>query len=795
MTTNRSLPNPMRFTFKQGLKSITAAVAVILCGVTAFLTTLYTLAELFSKTPVFDDNGIVTGYSESKDLYHFIIFPDAEYMSTVLLIIIAAGGVLAAICSFNFITSKKMVNVYYSLGITRTKLFCGKYLSGLLLLFIAIFIPMLLIFIGNIAALGFSASMFKAVMFYFLNFICIAFTSYTITSAVFAAVGTTFETAIFSAIILFIPDIFLYSVQALMDKFLYGNPYGNNFVFANEYYYTGEQGISTLPQKFSFLSPVFWGKKQLVEFSLADKQNAKDAVPEISPNFVYALIWLAVCIAVFFLAVLLFNKRKAEICGFIGTNRYLNSAVSLLAAFAAFCVIISNFEDLIAGIALGALAFAIVHLVLEIIVLRDLKKFVRGLYKLPIGIVVSIAIVFLFSSGLFGYSQKIPDISDIKSVAVTYVGTNNEYGLFSDNYYYFSCDYRYYGFSNSLSGEFTTANDIKAVVEAHEVIANTDESDRTLENEIQFIYTLKDGSTVMRSFNAVSPEGYKKVLYLEDCDYYDEVLKDYFKGKIREFKDWDDSKEYVFSSAQKNLRDTYTVNVYSKYIDKVFTVNLSESDKAKLLGALYTDIVNRSAQEKYYPDESPVAFVNFLYGEGAISSEDAPEQSEISEAAFSAIYSEFNDSSPWMPYFSVYVTTDMTNTIQLLKDMGLYEKVTAAPEFVSAEIVDARTAYDATIGKEDYLSDKYSRLFLGNYSATKSTNPNQDWTWYDSMLDSLVEGTVVKDEHTIAELMKCSYTVYEQDDTDKGWFVSFKTADGSTALCYIPEGKLPAGVK
>ncbi len=797
MTTNQSLRKPMLFTFKQGLKSITTAVAVILCGAITFFTAFFTLIELFTSSPIYDDNWNITEYIENKELYHYLIFCDAnEFMTPILLIIIAAGGVLAAICTFNFITSKKMVNVYYSLGITRAKLFCGKYFSGLLLLFIAVFFPLLLTFIGNVATVGYSATLMKAILFYLFKFTLTAFTSYTITSAVFAVVGTTFETAIFSAIILFIPDIFLYSVQMLMDKFLYGNPYGYTFIYANDYAYYG-QTASSLPERFSWISPVFWGKEQINEFALAEKSDAKDVIPQISPNFIYTLVWFAICVAVFFLAVLLFNRRKAEICGFIGTNRYLNSAVSLLAAFSVFSIAVSFVDEIVLGIALGALAFAIVHLLLEIIVLRDLKKFARGLYKLPVGIAVSIAIVFIFNSGFFGYSQNIPETENIQSVAVTYVGTNTEYGLFNDsNSSWQWNELGYYEYSNSLAGEFTTKNDINAVLDAHKLIAETAEEDRTIESNVQFVYTLKDGSIVKRNFASVSPDAYKKLLYLEDCNYYDEQLKKYFKGDIKEFKQYEDSAEYNFAEAQKTLRTSYSINLYSKYMNKEFTVNLTENDKKKLLDALYNDIMNRSAEEKYYPAETPVAFIYFnnqynFYGDSEYLMP-AEAESTITENDYTAKYTDypFCYNSVYNPNFTTYITTDMVNTIQLLKDMGLYEKLTETPEFVSAEIIDAQTAYDSYEWR--YITS--SRCYLSKYSASKSES-GQEWENYTNILEAEVDGTVVTEQTVIDELLNHSYTVYEQDDIDMGWFVCFKTAEGDSIICYIPDGKLPSSVK
>ena len=233
MTSKKLSSNPLKFTFRLSFRSLTTFICFILCGIIAFCTTLYTVSELFGTTAVYDDYGNITEHIVNKNSYHFLIFRDAEYMSTVLMLAVAVCGILSAVCLFNFITSKKMVNVYYSLGITRTKLFCGKYFSGLLLLFVATLLPMIVTFFANIFTVGYSASLFKACLFYFLYLFSVAATSFTVTSAVFAVVGTTFETMIFSVVLLLIPDIFLFSIQTLMDKFLYGNPYGMSFQYVN----------------------------------------------------------------------------------------------------------------------------------------------------------------------------------------------------------------------------------------------------------------------------------------------------------------------------------------------------------------------------------------------------------------------------------------------------------------------------------------------------------------------------------------------------------------------------------
>lgn len=796
MTSKKSSGSPLKFTFRQSFRSLATFIAVVLCGVIAFCTTLYTVSELFGTTVVYDEQGNITEHIVNKDSYHFLIFRDAEYMSTFLILAVAVCGILSAVCLFNFITSKKMVNVYYSLGITRTKLFCGKYIPGLIMMFVAVALPFIVIFFANIFTVGYSASLFKALLFYFLYLFTVAATSFTVTSVVFAVVGTTFETAIFSVVLLLVPDIFLFSIQALMDKFLYGNPYGLNFQYVNSFNYGYGDTVATLSGRLNILSPLFWGNEQMIKFAVSKKEGIGDTVPDVSPQFFTALLWIALTIGLFFLAVFFFNRRKAEISGFIGTNRVLNTAVSTLAAFAAYCYAMYIVSDMIMGMVIGALVFAAVHLILEAVVLRDGKKFLRGLYKLPIGVALCVGLTFIFNGGLFGFSSKLPDIEDIESVAVTPVGNTAEYGLFSDSWHYGNYDLHFYSYGRSLAGEFTSEKDIKAVLDVHKSITETPEEERTLGNTVQFVYTLKNGTKLRRNFFTISPETYKKMLYLEDCDYYDETLKEFFTDTIRTFNRYDQSPETVFADGQKNVRKNYYVDFYSTYADKVFKLTLSEKDRIALIDALYKDISARTAEEKYYPSSQVVGFVMFSYGDEELTAETAPEKTAVEESVFSVRYSDFLYSNPWNPYFSTHITEDMTNTIKLLKEIGIYEKMTATPAYISAEVIPANEVYEIAFGQDDYIMPGITRCFVTTYSSVKSTIAHEgDYARYEDTVGTKANNTIYTEKSVISDLVKNCRTVYEQDDIDKGYFVSFKTENGDTSLCFIPEGKLPKSVK
>ena len=216
-------------------------------------------------------------------------------------------------------------------------------------------------------------------------------------------------------------------------------------------------------EQFEFLSPVFFIKSELAKFGVIEKEVLKDGVKQVieAPSFTNIILWVILTVLIALFGIRLFNKRKAEIAGFIGTNRILNTFVSFLAGFFTFSLAISLASELLVGIIIGAIGFIIIHLGLELAVLRDLKKFVRGLYKLPVGLVAVSLFVVSMNTGLFGFSERIPDEAKIKSVSVTIVGDSSQYGLFGEgDRWYSDNNFQYIPANNVLTGELTSLEDI-----------------------------------------------------------------------------------------------------------------------------------------------------------------------------------------------------------------------------------------------------------------------------------------------------------------------------------------------
>lgn len=825
MTTNLSSTNAFKYTYKSGLKGLPILPAIANFGIISFFTLFFSAIELFSKTEVTDNAGNVEGYVFANENLITLFFEDAKYMLPICLVLIAAASLAMAICSFNFITSKKQVNVFYSLGITRTKLFLGKYLSGATLLAATTFLPLFILLILNLAMLDFSGIIFKTFFLYFFSFLVVSLASFTITATIFSCVGTIFEAGIFSSIILFLPDIFLYGIQAIMGKFLYGNPYGFNFTNANNDYYDSNN-TAALSETFDFISPIFFGRNELSKFGSIKKDTSlEEGVKQVieNPSFTNIILWVIFTGLILLLGIKLFNKRKAEIAGFIGTNRILNTLVSVLAGFFAYSLAISFTDTLALGITLGIIAFSILHLGLELAVLRDLKKFTRGLYKLPIGVVAITALILLMNSGLFGFSQKIPSYEKIKSASITLVGDTSQYALFGEGEgYRIETDLTLLSSQRVLSGELTSEKDIKAVLKAHELLTKATEDERTLGNTIQITYTLKDGSTFKRNFESVSPEAYRAALYVEDGDFFKNQLNVLFNGEMKkpDKSSYHSSPELALLEAQYNLRSPQgTIAVYPKYLDAQGNLTLSEKDREKLLKALYNDLINRSVSEKYYPDESPLAFLRFesdFYASEYYPYNDLTEEQIKLLKVKPKTKWEFSDyssdqgidvfySSVWNPHPFVAITSDMTETIKFLKDIKIYDELTKTPDFVSAEIMPSSLCYEAIENEAPYNRDMLqysSRYFLTAYTASdykaldEMGNPIIDpYKRYSKGIDEVVNGYVTSDQKDVDVLLRYAYTAYEQDSTDTGYFVTFYTSTGDTSLCFIPENKLPQKFK
>ena len=146
---------------------------------------------------------------------------------------------------------------------------------------------------------------------------------------VFTTVGTAFEGVLFSGILLLFPEILLTCLQVFIRKLVLGTPLGADF--SNSYVHMGETTMETLPKQYAQLNPLRYMSKGLYTYSqggvvgkLSDYNNGGNLVAWKNPDFLVPIIWLLVTAALFAFGAFFYERRKAEIGGFIGKNKVLN---------------------------------------------------------------------------------------------------------------------------------------------------------------------------------------------------------------------------------------------------------------------------------------------------------------------------------------------------------------------------------------------------------------------------------------------------------------------------------------
>lgn len=822
MTSPKSLQNNFGYAYKTGLRD-----NALIAGLNAvFLSLFFVLTPIlyfFVNTTRYDQNDklIPVNYKEEFSF----MFSDGMGMYRYFVIaVLIATGILMGVGIFRFITGKKTINVYYSLGIKRTKLFAAKYLSGLTLIAASVVLPMLISLIANIIRLGANRFMIPAFFYLTLGMVSLTVFSYTLTAFVCTLVGTTFEGCLFSCILIVFPEIFFTCLQRFIESLVFGSAYGHAFV--------SEFSAEGLSQKFSNFNPLRYLSEGLYTFATAKPNGSHKGydtgVEEVwhNPNFLPVIIWLLVSVIVFAFAMFFYERRKAEIGGFIGKNKPLNFIGVFLVGIFGFTFVFDMLEkkNMAVAIAVGALVFAVIYVILNIILLRNMKLFVKNLYTLPIQLAIVALIFVFFATGYFGNSNKIPETSEIASAKITQVYSS--YAQISND------DYRYYFYemtspSGLPSGLYESENDIEFVRSINKQIIDAgkqkphlmdDEYSGVAPYEIRILYTLKDGSTVKRRYYGITEDILKQMQKEAETDYYKSVLKKMFKDenkKVEQPKTYENGvyygnsseayKEYNMYKYIETLRKTEDIRLYNQTFLTETALTFTPEQRQKLLDCIYSDLSNMSSGALYEPKDTlgMIAFMsvessenNGVYG-GAVMTDGGYYYETSDQAVYAESDGEFAgvsiSSMSTVPKF--YITPDMTNTVQFLKDTGYYNAMVAETKIRAVRIVK----FSQISGLQDYyqtnLVENSEETLPYEFSAESRKDSfsmysgESDWNEKSTSKDvyQSTDAALIK---TLADVGKLRGVL-----SPDGYFVFFCGEKGLYSRLYVDAENMPADVK
>lgn len=815
MTSRKSLQNNFGYAYRTGLRD-NSLFAILN---TVFLSLFFAVMPIMTfrnNTSVNRETGDVSVIN-FKEQFSFMFTQGMEIYRYFVLAGLIGVGLLVGITTFKFITGKKTVNVYYSLGIKRQKLFTAKYLSGLTLIALSVLLPMLVSLIANISVLGTNKFMFPAFAYLTLGMFSVAAVSYTITAMVFTLVGTVFEGALFSGILILFPEILFRCLQVLIEKLVLGTPLGATFNLSGV-----QDPTKSLTQSFENFNPLRYFSKGLFTYSLADAKGqvvsyeSGGAVAWSAPNFLPVVLWLAVAAVLFLGGMFFYKRRKAEIGGFIGKNRVMNFIGTFLVGIFGFVLAfdVLRAKGMAIAIAVGAVVFAVIYVGLSFLLLRNVRQFVKELPALPIQLAIVAVIFIFFATGYFGAANKIPETAEIQSAQITMPNCHPDTA--PANYY------THYmmgiGSANTTPyGEYTSEKDLEFVRNVHKKLVEAGKTEPTkLDSEfngtypvsVKIVYKLKNGKEVLRCYYGVSAEILRELQKADATDYQQSVYKKLFKDEIKVVEMPKETEGVPAATRQayeeylyiRRVREDGDVRLYNKTLSTETKLELTAEQREKLLDCLYRDLTAQTAQNRYNPAETlgVISFAASMDKEmGNTSTVVMGSDGSMHEYADSVMPGQediFTGKSIVCGDPDFLITSDMTNTVEFLKSVGYYDEMVGDKELktvygMQVSQMFARSYLDDWI----YYREDFACEFLSESRTDKEafTEITAAGSYYDK--NDRPQTFSSADKALMEEIRKNTVTRAELLPTD--YIVVLAYTDGTYAKTYVRADKMPESAK
>lgn len=763
-----------------------------------------------------------------RDAYEVFIFDSEQasydplfYIFPALLVVIS---ILLGVLLFRFVTNKKTVNVYYSLGIKRADLYTARLLAGVFMMLAAVLIPLAVSLGLNLHYFGSSVMLWRTFLFYAVHSTICVLAGLTISAAVSSCVGTTVEAIGFSAVLAAFPSVVTMCVNYSVPAILNGAPditYYDIYPSSSSY---GDMHLNMTDSTIfgriiSHINLLMLNRSSFINSSSVEAMTKEAAKKWVAPSLTPYILWAVLIAAFFVFGLFMFKRRKAEICGFPGRSAVLNFVLCMIASFGAASLIIyfiaytsqiSRWIMIALVIAAAFLVFVILDVILHLS-FKALKK------DWKIGLVhVGLMAAFLLSlyTGFFGYSSRVPDIQDIESVSISapnalmgsyQLGRELSGSYDSSIHYserYLKDSYYVCNRSNSVLEGFKDKDDINTVREIHKAMIkagnlskmNCDPDDylkRVTSQTVIIKYKLKNGRELIRVYKYVPLANYPTLYTLEDTKNWNNKIKDELLNI-----DSENVIPIVFSAQMDNriaVDEELTAGLARAIYNDISSLSSDKflSSNAKYLGSV-AFYVNRSQREDYSMYESSE------YANATSMTDEITEEETLSRQETVDGFANHEDSTGRYlalgDYSVVPITEEMTNTISFLKAHGLYEKLSDESPIVSARIADMG---DATDSENIQYHSGYSTPIFNSFWDDGKAKPysKKDSMGYTYDVINYTSGDLMpKDSKTVtdkATLEKLAANAYGyRFDLTGGYLVEFKRANGNLTIMYVPKGHI-----
>ena len=803
MTSKKSSVNTFMFTFLQTIKK-TCWLPIV----------FFVIALITHITPVLK---LAKDSALSVELFglekiDFIFFNGSDDIITLLFSFsMYVFPAALAFIIFRYVMNKSSVNVYFSLGVSRTSMFLSKYAAGCVMLVLAVSIPLCVSALLNIIILGSSAKMWIPFAYVLINYVLFVLNIFAVTSLLFALVGTSFEAIVYSVISLASPVMLYTFADSLASNYLVGSPYFKVpwATLAHSFYIIGEG---------TYFSDIISISEPLIMFPFSPNLKSMNYVQYAQPyEFSHSLFWFFMVVAVSVFACIAYKRRKAEIAGFMGSNSFVTcTAIFIVSAFISTFVVDSVLTSIskVTLLLIAVLVFIVVYLVVNFISYRSFKKVKRKIWRLPVMVGAYFAVILLTVVLGFFYKNKLPDIEKIKSVSIEtetgdvflkasgigmdklyYSSYNNDMALYpaailADEFYDHTC----------VSG-FTSATDIERAVGIHKKLIDCNKisidnksffashNKRLVPVSISVIYELEDGSRLTRSFYCATNDILTQLAEFTKSERYKKLATDcIINGEPEEeanyfyYINYNDT-EIAFASP--NLSKVTEMPEYK-----------GQGNFNQLFAdALCKDIENGTFSLDFRNDSELIGYVifnqthNLIGGPYADSHTgyngetivDFPDGRSIaitdgmdinSYASFYSMQSEYTRTVP--------VYRNMTNVVSLLESSGYISLFGNEKTPVQIKLWEYQP-YDINYRWLYYKGS--TMLFSGMWFSGSFERSNSDYNNVDKpvMPDGYITVTHDKMEQVEKDLRLVYLTCYD------GYYAELIYDDGSSVFGYVPK--------
>lgn len=689
------------------LFSLRSALPVLVAGLA-----LFTVLIPVSTCAVNDMSVFNVNYTHEQLKYQLYAQSLAPYVNVACVVL----GAVLTMALFRFLLVKRATTAFFSVGLSRVKLYLARMLVGVACVVVMIAVPFTVSLALNVSALGWYDGQLYEFFYVVCGYIAVALVAFALASIAVSCAGTLFETCAFAGALLLGVTVVLWGIGVLAGQLLVGNAAGatlygqsaqvepsllDSNAWANPLLFFANEGASH--QFFKALHPVYY--------------------PELG-NFSLVIGWLGVFIALAACGMVLFCRRcgeQAEMAGKAPVLSLVSVAVFGLAVFCAAVQLLGS-VDVTVALVVATAVFVLVSLVLLFGPLRGRTSRCITLGCVGGELAAMLVVTGFIATGAFGFASYIPQTDDVESVEVSYNGspsylTQGFSGVSGGASYYYT-SYRTY----------SQASSIDIVRSLHTQLANSATTARQTNYEdfessvvpydVVLRYHMKNGSDVVRYYNQATVGELSAMLSLDNDEHTHELETAVLTG----------SSSGLSESEQSSLSESPSYNAYRTgylyaadgALNRIMAVDISDQDRAELLGCMAHDLAGLSASERYAPSQATKVCLMFTMSP------------ELDVSSFG--YSFSNAVS--------YVTDSWAQTMSWLERRGVVDALGGQ--------LDARVVEQLTFQLDDpYASiNKVTQPISRYFMAYRTQTAGQFWITQD--YGSL---KVIEDQSKIAEVL------------------------------------------